>query len=369
MERAGELPEGKAGWKERRKRQEQRKALVESKCAPADSRGAENEGGDKLSPNLRRDMHAPDGVHRCSTVQQGECQELSSGLAHAVPPNNSEVTGSFVTEADWKSSIALCSSFASLGCVLAWWMIACHLGRISPATSFLKRWLESPVARTRLSRRPKGSTFPIRTGEMGEFLEAFSHMRWPEVVATEIVERWHEMAWLLLCSGNVKKLAGAATFPTFGKWTSSERDACKSMLAAIQQRDHAFTFHQPPTETEWQKEMGAKHIGHNGEEVSTCHVLTWDQILPALPPQEYGGCIDALDWVSPRTKSFLLNPERLLLPTKEVVLPRVPGKVHMAPEDKMKICSDLFFEKSAIGFRCFRVILLGESRSATDYLE
>ena len=75
--------------------------------------------------------------------------------------------------------------------------------------------------------------------------------------------------------------------------------------------------------------------------MDSCHVLTWEQVVPALPPEEHGGCIDALDWVGPQTRSFLLNPERLLKHESDVKLPRLPGRVHMLESDKIKISLEL----------------------------
>ena len=58
-------------------------------------------------------------------------------------------------------------------------------------------------------------------------------------------------------------------------------------------------------------------------------------------PQEHGGCINCLDWVGPRTKHFLTNPELLLKPVDEVELPRMCGRVHIRAEVKMKIATEL----------------------------
>ena len=55
----------------------------------------------------------------------------------------------------------------------------------------------------------------------------------------------------------------------------------------------------------------------------------------SLPPEEHGGAIDTLEWVTGRTKEFLLNPRLLLKPVSEVVLPCMPGRVHMLEEDKL----------------------------------
>ena len=97
----------------------------------------------------------------------------------------------------------------------------------------------------------------------------------------------------------------------------------------------------PTSEELWQKDVGCRRIGYNGEEQSICHELTWEQVLPALPPKEHGGCIDCLLWVSPRTREFLTHPEWLLKREEEVNLPKMPGKIHVRKADKMRIALEL----------------------------
>ena len=82
-------------------------------------------------------------------------------------------------------------------------------------------------------------------------------------------------------------------------------------------------------------------MGYNGEEISTCQQLSWEQVIPSLPPEEHGGSIETLHWVSPRTREFLLNPSLLLKSPDDVKLPKLPGKIHVKPEDKMAIAHEL----------------------------
>ena len=63
--------------------------------------------------------------------------------------------------------------------------------------------------------------------------------------------------------------------------------------------------------------------------------------MPSLPPEEHGASIETLDWVGPQTRSFLLNPQKLLKPVEQVELPRMPGKVHVEGNDKLRIAREL----------------------------
>jgi len=62
---------------------------------------------------------------------------------------------------------------------------------------------------------------------------------------------------------------------------------------------------------------------------------------PALPPEEHGGCIDCLNWVGPRTKEFLCNPDRLIRKVEDIQLPPMPVRVHIKEGDKMSIAFEL----------------------------
>jgi site-specific DNA-cytosine methylase len=156
-----------------------------------------------------------------------------------------------------------------------------------------------------------------------------------------MISLWAHRAWLFLMMSALNVLGGAAAPLQPGRWTCSERQSARSLSGAVSRRLEKDFQDAPLTESAWQKEMVSRQVGYSGEEVTTCHKLTWAQIELSLPPIGHGGAIDALDWVGPRTREFLLNPEKLLKPVHEVNLPRMPGRVHIVEEDKMKIALEL----------------------------
>ena len=89
------------------------------------------------------------------------------------------------------------------------------------------------------------------------------------------------------------------------------------------------------------EDLKNRHIGYAGEEVSKCHPLSLRQILPSLPPKCHGGSIDSLNWLGPRSREFLLHPEQCLLPDGAFEVPRLPGRVHIVPEDRVAIAEEL----------------------------
>lgn len=247
-----------------------------------------------------------------------------------------------VTVADLKSGVGCCTTFQQLGCLLAWFAIR------SPSTemgdyiveefSFL--W-NGKVAKTKLaSGNRRGAAFPLREGELCDLAQVFTDLALADVALQPIVDMWWHKAWAYVAMCSLNHLAGKGGRLAPGRWTRPERTAAGSILAAVQRRSEVSKPH-PTSEEGWQKDVGRRRMGYNGEELAVCHELTWDQLVPALPPQEHGGCINCLDWVSPRTREFLVNPERLLKQEQEVELPKMPGRVHIQATDKMRIASEL----------------------------
>ena len=50
----------------------------------------------------------------------------------------------------------------------------------------------------------------------------------------------------------------------------------------------------------FRSELKGIRLSYTGEEMGTCHVLTRDQVLPALPPGEHGASVDVMELLSPR---------------------------------------------------------------------
>eukprot|EP00435_Cladocopium_sp_Y103_P075179 s43_g54.t1 len=193
----------------------------------------------------------------------------------------------------------------------------------------------------RAPARPKGATFPFREGELAEFISFFRRSTLDDAISDTAVHHWSRSAWVYLTMASLNVLAGASATLMPGRWTRLELQAVKAIGSAVDRRFSRDSGFGALTESDWQKDRAKRSVGYSGEEISICHVLTWDQLIGSLPPEGHGGAIDALDWVSGRTREFLLNPEYLLKEVDEVVLPRMPGKVHVASEDKLKIATEL----------------------------
>lgn len=238
--------------------------------------------------------------------------------------------------------IRLCTSFNRTGCVLAWMVIAGtpSLTLDSYIDEFTYMWLQDTAKNKPAGGRSKGAALPFREGELLDLVEAYQGLALTNVVDAAQVTKWSGKAWVYLAMMALNRLAGWRARPEPGRWSLAERTSAQSLASAVQRRGDA-DLEIPTSEERWQRDMRSRCVGYGGEEISICHVLTLDQTLPALPPLEHGGCINALDWVSARTQDLLLNPKLLLKKPEDIVLPKMPGKVHMDPKDRMAIAEEL----------------------------
>ena len=78
-----------------------------------------------------------------------------------------------------------------------------------------------------------------------------------------------------------------------------------------------------------------------GKRLAPVTSLRLIKLLPHFPRYLMVDVLTLQDWVGPRTKEFLLNPKKLLRPPDEMELPRLPGKIHIMAEDKLRIADEL----------------------------
>ena len=287
----------------------------------------------------------------CGRQEQGESSREvkrwkldGKALAYAVRPISSgeRLTVDLSVES-LKEAIKECRSFVKTGVVLAWWLITGHTASFLDGIvkEFTQPWLQEFAKHKSSSAQRRGVTFPLRLGELQELEQIFAGYSLADIAVESVANLWGSKAWAYLTMGALNRLAGHDARLKPGRWSAAERSAFDSIVAAARRRCAVDVAELQPEEEKWQKEVYSKRVGYNGEELSTCHELTWEQVLPALPPAEHGGCINSLDWVGPRTREFLCNPKLLLKEPEEVDLPKLPGRVHIKEDDKMRIASEL----------------------------
>ena len=236
-----------------------------------------------------------------------------------------------------------CTSFRHIGCVLCWLMVigVGPLAGVSRANEFLNGLVDVLTVKTRGAfKRKKGSSFPLREGDLGEMVEKFQVVTFDELTKEEFVQAWFSHAWIYLVFYALNSLHGPTAGVPPGRWTVSDRAVAKVVGQSIFKRAAHDVNHEMSFDA-WKREMSSRNVGYSGEEVGKCIALTYEQVEPALPLKEHGGSVDALDWVGPRSREFLLNPKLILKDPNEVVLPRMPGKVHIVSSDRVRIANAL----------------------------
>lgn len=255
-----------------------------------------------------------------------------------------EVKTSATVPPGLRGSFERCTCFKRVGCELAWWVIVGRsLAELDGFTkTFWSCWQYCRAAKTRSTPlRARGATFPLREGDLQEFVEAMKASTLAEATTEDAVRRWCVEAWMFLVFMGLNALSGVAPRPGSGRWTVMEAQAAASIRRGVDTRCQKDVGDFQSSEEAWKKDMGSRMVGYSGEEVAVCEKLSLAQILPALPPVGHGASVDALDWVGPRTRHFLLNPKELLKKHEDVVLPRMPGKVHVVHGEELEIAWEL----------------------------
>ena len=237
-----------------------------------------------------------------------------------------------------------CSSLRAVGLSLCWLVLA---GPFCKGDDEVLKGIFSSMARDLIAKQPTSravrapGVFPLKEGKLYAVREALRSSTFEECTTNQdFIQRWSEDAWIYIAMMGCNILAGHPAALGLGRWNWLESEAASAVKMAIQRRlesDVSIT----PDAVGMDEELKNRHIGYAGEEVSKCHPLSLKQILPSLPPKSHGGSIDSLDWLGPRSKEFLLHPERCLLPEDTFEPLALPGRVHIVSEDRLAIAQEL----------------------------
>ena len=246
-------------------------------------------------------------------------------------------------EPSWDRILSGCTSVRATGCVLCWLVVmGCfYRGRDQRFLRFFNTLALRLTAGSLIPQaRVASGVFPIREGDLSKVRIKMSITPYEEVIRKSFVAEWYVDAWSYVLVFGLNSLYGSTAAPGLGRWTKGERRAVSTLQGLVSQRcgESVEVFPDP---RKIEKELATKHVGYNGEEVSKCYPLTLEQILPSLPPESHGGCIEAVDWLGPRSREFLLHPERCLLNEAEIPEIKLPGKVHVKAGDELPLAKEL----------------------------
>ena len=247
----------------------------------------------------------------------------------------------------WGTVLNLSKSLSHLGLVISWLLnqtIFNAKGRLVDES--LVRCIVGKVAAetTLLPMRQRGEVFPFRIGQLERFCGILLRMAIEEVVDDEFVESFAAYGWTLCLLVGSGVLAGVGAVLETGPWTQKERAMVRGLYEAAKRRCQKDTLCTADP-TAMDHEMASKRVGYNGEEIGGCHQLTVEQVFPALPPEAHGGSINALDWLGPSSKEFLLHPENCLVKDADLSKACIPGRVHVKKGEKLIISKELVKRK------------------------
>ena len=239
-------------------------------------------------------------------------------------------------ELEWLVSVG--TNLRKLGLAMAWLVIIVEYeGSCSGKLSALMAVLEGLVAGNgAVQRASNRSSFPLPLGGLEVMVSTLASFSKGNLLVEENVQRWAEEAWLFLSIVFLNRLHSCRAL-SFGSWRKMHQIPVSSLKLTIQ-RALAQDTDVPRTVSEVEKELSGRFLSYSGEEVPKMEVLTVSQVLPALPPEGHGGCIDAVSWVRGRTHIFLKNPWDCVLPETEVPMDaKLKAKVHVVESDKLAL--------------------------------
>ena len=97
-----------------------------------------------------------------------------------------------------------------------------------------------------------------------------------------------------------------------------------------------------PGYEDWHGKLDGVRISYQGQAVPKAQLLTLEQILPGLPPEGYGGCVQLVDLCEGLTKDRLLDPAKCVLSGEELPLKLPQPKVMAKEDDWNKIAAALY---------------------------
>lgn len=231
-----------------------------------------------------------------------------------------------------------CHDILSIGLALAWGL--CNAKTVSQGQGHF--WFFDSIFNSDAwlrARRPR-QALPICEGDFAEMIGELRKV--PLAISRESTwqDKWGEMAWQMAACHACNCLMGEIAPMKAGRWTSAERRLAEAIGTAVKRLlSHGRVGPFEPSAIE--KELEGRRVNYQGEEVGTCHPLTKEQVLPALPPKEHGGSIALSQFLSASTNNFLKNPSKSVVPDVGQEIPKLQGKIHVGNNEIDGIAAEL----------------------------
>ena len=121
-----------------------------------------------------------------------------------------------------------------------------------------------------------------------------------------------------------------------GRPTAGQKDLLLCMehsLMRVLRDDSSFRWDEIDIENDFKK----RTLSYEGEEIAKAEELSVRRVLPALPPQGHGGCIELSRWISGRTQWYLEHPFECVQPDGGQELPSLQAKVHIRKGEQKEL--------------------------------
>ena len=262
------------------------------------------------------------------------CEVIADPLATAVAERIDET----VQDITWKTALDLCRDLEVSGCVLVWMFFNVASVSDMQQNSSLVRSIFNSGMKLRAGRNR--SALPLCEGDFAKAKQKFQGISIVQAAEVSFVQQWATTSWTILACFACNVLDSGPSPFRKGKWKKPERELVNAVEISVNRMmhyGHAETL--DPSEVE--KELKSRRINYEGEEIGTCHKLTFEQVVASLPPKEHGGSIDVLPLVSSTTRSMLENPDHMVLPDVGQSLPKLQGRIHIEKGDVTKIADEL----------------------------
>ena len=232
--------------------------------------------------------------------------------------------------------LSLCSTFERTGVVLAWLIFV-------SGNPLYRHLISGEISRIHPRTERPRYALPLRLGELGVVLQQLQQIP-KEMLGADVFEpkNFSEDCWTLVAMTAINSLYSGAGQLLEGPWRPSDLRAVQSIRLRVEKvRDGSQGISLQGCWEDIESDLKSRRVNYTGEELVQCHQLTLEQILPALPFKGHGGCVHSLDWVGPVTRNFLLDSDKAILPDTGQALPKLQGKIHVAPGELDSIVSVL----------------------------
>lgn len=237
-------------------------------------------------------------------------------------------------ENDWRELLLGASSLGQMGAIFCWGLAR---GFVFNGMELFSR-IAKPFA-TCVASYPPG-LFPLPCD-----FDVFREWAWPPGNFTSSI---CVDCWVVLVAAALNSLYGLK--PPYPRHRGSV--SVKKCLGVIRDRVTRFLGQELNLRPSWievWKDLKDKKLNYNGEEVALAQPLTFEQLLPSLPPEGHGGSVELAPLLEGRTRFLMENPDQVLLKGFDCFPGKNNAKVHVSETEAPKIFR-LLFERGVIDF-------------------